>query len=235
MAFALSVRSCLWTTTASAASVSCCAVDIRPRGRGAHASRGRPRRACQGSSASRTVRCVTTETCYTRNGDLSIAYRTIGKGSRDIVVVSNWFTNCDVLPELPPFRDWIDAMTALGRLVFFDQPGAGAVRSGHDGLTSNASSNGPTASPQSSTISRPQRPSSSRSTAPSRPAHCSPPPIRLVRRHWSCLRAAPPRLPRPRGRTHAGYSRPSGTRRAATHPQPGDAVERGSFEQCSPT
>ena len=69
---------------------------------------------------------MTTETRYARNGDLSIAYRTIGEGSRDIVFVSNWFTNCDVLPELPPLRDWIDAMTVLGRLVFFDQPGTGA-------------------------------------------------------------------------------------------------------------
>ena len=37
-----------------------------------------------------------------------------------------WFTNCEVLPELPPIQGWVEAMTSLGRLIFFDQPGMGA-------------------------------------------------------------------------------------------------------------
>jgi pimeloyl-ACP methyl ester carboxylesterase len=42
------------------------------------------------------------------------------------VVVPNWFTCCELLPELPSLRGWVEAMTSLGRLIFFDQPGTGA-------------------------------------------------------------------------------------------------------------
>ena len=40
--------------------------------------------------------------------------------------VPNWFTNCEVFPELPSLQGWVEAMTSLGRLIFFDQPGTGA-------------------------------------------------------------------------------------------------------------
>ncbi|MBX7435286.1 adenylate/guanylate cyclase domain-containing protein [Mycobacterium sp. Y57] len=66
------------------------------------------------------------ETRYALNGDLRVAYRTSREGPRDIVYVPNWFTNCEVVPELPSFRGWVEAMTSLGRLIFFDQPGTGA-------------------------------------------------------------------------------------------------------------
>ena len=63
---------------------------------------------------------------YALNGDLRVAYRTSREGPRDIVVVPNWFTNCEVFPELPSIQGWVEAMTSLGRLIFFDQPGTGA-------------------------------------------------------------------------------------------------------------
>jgi class 3 adenylate cyclase len=66
------------------------------------------------------------ETRYALNGDLRVAYRTSPEGPRDIVVVPNWFTCCELLPELPSLRGWVEAMTSLGRLIFFDQPGTGA-------------------------------------------------------------------------------------------------------------
>src|SRR5712672_3518681 len=66
------------------------------------------------------------ETRYALNGDLRVAYRTSREGPRDIVYVPNWFTCCEVLPELPSLQGWIEAMTSLGRLIFFDQPGTGA-------------------------------------------------------------------------------------------------------------
>jgi class 3 adenylate cyclase/pimeloyl-ACP methyl ester carboxylesterase len=66
------------------------------------------------------------ETRYARNGDLQVAYRASGEGTRDIVFIPNWFTCCEVLPELPSIQGWIEAMTSLGRLIFFDQPGTGA-------------------------------------------------------------------------------------------------------------
>ncbi|RDH75685.1 hydrolase [Mycolicibacterium moriokaense] len=74
------------------------------------------------------------ETRYAMNGDLRVAYRASGEGARDIVVVPNWFTTCELLPELPSLRGWVEAMTSLGRLIFFDQPGTG----GSDPVTPNA-------------------------------------------------------------------------------------------------
>ena len=66
------------------------------------------------------------ETRYALNGDLRVAYRASPEGARDIVSVPNWFTCCEILPELPSMQGWVEAMTSLGRLIFFDQPGTGA-------------------------------------------------------------------------------------------------------------
>jgi class 3 adenylate cyclase/pimeloyl-ACP methyl ester carboxylesterase len=66
------------------------------------------------------------ETRYALNGDLRVAYRASREGSRDIVFVPNWHTCCELLPELPSLQGWVEAMTSLGRLIFFDQPGTGA-------------------------------------------------------------------------------------------------------------
>jgi class 3 adenylate cyclase/pimeloyl-ACP methyl ester carboxylesterase len=66
------------------------------------------------------------ETRYAMNGDLRVAYRASRKGPRDIVMVPNWFNCCEILPELPAIQGWVEAMTSLGRLIFFDQPGTGA-------------------------------------------------------------------------------------------------------------
>ncbi len=68
------------------------------------------------------------------NGDLRVAYRASREGPRDFVFVPNWFTCCEVLPELPSIQGWVEAMTSLGRLIFFDQPGTGAS----DPVTSGA-------------------------------------------------------------------------------------------------
>ena len=45
---------------------------------------------------------MSSETRYALNGDLRLA------------------------PELPSLQGWVEAMTSLGRLIFFDQPGTGA-------------------------------------------------------------------------------------------------------------
>jgi pimeloyl-ACP methyl ester carboxylesterase len=40
--------------------------------------------------------------------------------------VPNWFTCCEVIPELPSIQGWLEAMTSIGRVIFFDHPGTGA-------------------------------------------------------------------------------------------------------------
>jgi class 3 adenylate cyclase/pimeloyl-ACP methyl ester carboxylesterase len=69
---------------------------------------------------------VFSETRYAMNGDLRVAYRTSRDGPRDIVFIPNWFTCCEVLPELQSLRGWVEAISSLGRLIFLDQPGTGA-------------------------------------------------------------------------------------------------------------
>ena len=66
------------------------------------------------------------ETRYARNGDLSVAYRASAEGARDIVFVPNWFTCCEIVPELTSIQGWAEAMMSLGRLIFLDQAGTGA-------------------------------------------------------------------------------------------------------------
>src|SRR6478672_12949862 len=60
------------------------------------------------------------------NGELRVAYRASREGPRDIVWVANWHSCCEVVDELPSTQGWVEAMTSLGRLIFFDQPGTGA-------------------------------------------------------------------------------------------------------------
>jgi class 3 adenylate cyclase len=66
------------------------------------------------------------ETRYALNGDLRVAYRTSGDGPRDIVLVPAWFSNCEDFPEQPVIQGWLKAITSLGRLIIFDQPGTGS-------------------------------------------------------------------------------------------------------------
>src|ERR1700675_4508929 len=74
------------------------------------------------------------ETRYALNGDLRVAYRASREGPCDIGVVPHWFTCCELVPELPSVQGWVEAMTSLGRLIFFDQPGTGVS----DPVTSRA-------------------------------------------------------------------------------------------------
>ena len=77
-------------------------------------------------SSAYTVRSVL-ETRYARNGDLRVAYRTSREGPRDIVLIEfGSQRTVEVFPELPSIQGWVEAMTSLGRLIFFDQPGTGA-------------------------------------------------------------------------------------------------------------
>jgi hypothetical protein len=141
---------------------------------------------------------VFSETRYALNGDLGVAYRTSREGPRDIVFVSNWFMCCEHLPEMPSIQGWVEAMTSLGRLIFFDQPGCG-VSDLSRWVRCRPWSNGPTASRPCSTISGVAKRSSSRPTGRSRPRLCSRPAIRLAPPRLSCSRATRAAIRDPKG------------------------------------
>ena len=127
------------------------------------------------------------ETRYALNGDLRVAYRASREGPRDIVFVPNWFTCCEILPELPSIQGWVEAMTSLGRLIFFDQPGTGAS----DPVTPDAL---PTLEQWADSITAVLDDLGSREavllavSAGSRQRRCSRRPIRPAPLRWSCSR-----------------------------------------------
>ena len=100
--------------------------------------------------------------------------------------VPNWFTCCEIFPELPSVQGWVEAMTSLGRLIFFDQPGTGAS----DPVTPGAL---PTLEQWADSITAVLDDLGSREAvllvapAPrSRQRRCSRPHIRLAPLRWSC-------------------------------------------------
>jgi len=140
------------------------------------------------------------ETRYALNGDLRVAFRTSHEGERDIVFVAPPFTNCEVFPELPYIQGWLEAMTSLGRLIYFDQPGTGVSDPATPTLELRADSiTAVLDDPEAAKLS------SSRSTAHSRNRRCLQPHIHPAQPRWSCSRATrirflnAPRDPHPRG------------------------------------
>ncbi|HJR19927.1 MAG TPA: adenylate/guanylate cyclase domain-containing protein [Actinomycetota bacterium] len=65
------------------------------------------------------------ETKFAMNGDLAVAYQTIGDGPRDLLWISNFATNIEVLWDLPEMRRWTEYVSSFSRIIFFDQPGTG--------------------------------------------------------------------------------------------------------------
>jgi hypothetical protein len=60
--------------------------------------------AARSTRSSTYTAAMFSETRYALNGDLRVAYRASREGPRDIVSVPNWFTCCEVLPELPSIQ-----------------------------------------------------------------------------------------------------------------------------------
>ena len=66
-----------------------------------------------------------TETEYARSGELSIAYRTVGDGLRDILFIPGFASNVELMPDIPFIAHNLDRLAALGRVVYFDKRGVG--------------------------------------------------------------------------------------------------------------
>ena len=89
-----------------------------------------------------------------RNGDLRVAYRASGRASATSCTSRDWHSCCEVLFwRVPSTQGWIEAMTSLGQLIFFDQPGTGSVPTPSQRGRCRRWSSGPTASPRCSTTS----------------------------------------------------------------------------------
>jgi pimeloyl-ACP methyl ester carboxylesterase len=62
---------------------------------------------------------------YAKNGDVNIAYRVFGGGSRDVVLVPGTLSHVEVLWELPVARHLLHRLTAFARVIVFDKRGQG--------------------------------------------------------------------------------------------------------------
>ena len=64
-------------------------------------------------------------TRYAKSGDLHIAYRTLGSGPLDIVVIEQWFSNVEIERDVPLLARFNDRLADIGRVIVFDKRGVG--------------------------------------------------------------------------------------------------------------
>ncbi len=65
------------------------------------------------------------EVAFARSGDVHIAYRVVGDGPIDLVIVEGAFTHLDVMWELPAYRHWCESLGQFCRVILFDKRGLG--------------------------------------------------------------------------------------------------------------
>jgi class 3 adenylate cyclase len=65
------------------------------------------------------------KTEYTRSGDVSIAYKVIGDGPRDVILVPGYLSHVELMWEIPQVVHMIDRMATFARLIMFDKRGTG--------------------------------------------------------------------------------------------------------------
>ena len=63
---------------------------------------------------------------YVRSGDVHVAYRTLGRGSLDVVLVLGWSLGMRAALELRGVSDVVRALSTRARVILFDKRGTGA-------------------------------------------------------------------------------------------------------------
>ncbi len=67
-----------------------------------------------------------TTTRYATEGDLHIAWRTLGEGPHDLLWVPNWISCVDVILEEPRWARFFERLAGFARVILFDRRGSGA-------------------------------------------------------------------------------------------------------------
>jgi len=68
---------------------------------------------------------VTPETRYARTDQGYVAYQVFGEGSRDLLFVTNWVTNLEVMWEEPSLGRFLERLASFARVICFDRRGTG--------------------------------------------------------------------------------------------------------------
>jgi len=64
-------------------------------------------------------------TLYARNGDISIAYQTLGEGPVDLVFAQGWLSHIEFAWENPDYARFLMRLSSFSRLIRFDRRGMG--------------------------------------------------------------------------------------------------------------
>ncbi|MGQ7846010.1 alpha/beta fold hydrolase [Granulosicoccus sp. 3-233] len=75
---------------------------------------------------------MTPEIRYTSSGDVNIAYQVIGDGPQDLLVISGWISNLEVLWECPEYVRFVEYLAEFSRVILFDKRGTGLSDRVHD-------------------------------------------------------------------------------------------------------
>ncbi len=62
---------------------------------------------------------------FARNGDVRLAYKVMGSGPVDVVLVPPWFSNLDMYDDLPQLARALEALPRMARIIMWDRRGAG--------------------------------------------------------------------------------------------------------------
>jgi pimeloyl-ACP methyl ester carboxylesterase/DNA-binding winged helix-turn-helix (wHTH) protein/class 3 adenylate cyclase len=65
------------------------------------------------------------ETKYVQNGEVNIAYQTVGHGDIDIVFVMGWVSHLEYFWKEPHFAQFLSRLASFSRLILFDKRGTG--------------------------------------------------------------------------------------------------------------
>ena len=65
------------------------------------------------------------ETRFARNGDIHLAYQTVGSGPLDLLLVDTWVHHVEAVWAVPDFARFLRRIGSFGRLIHFDRRGTG--------------------------------------------------------------------------------------------------------------
>jgi class 3 adenylate cyclase len=65
------------------------------------------------------------QTQFARNGDVHLAYQTVGSGPIDILLVDTWLHHVEAVWDFPEFARFLRRLSSFGRLIHFDRRATG--------------------------------------------------------------------------------------------------------------
>ena len=68
---------------------------------------------------------IEAETRYVKSEAGYVAYQVFGDGPQDILFITNWATNLDVMWEEPSANHFFGRLASFGRVICFDKRGTG--------------------------------------------------------------------------------------------------------------